>query len=69
MKLPQIMTHEDNVDYNHYINMIKLNPIACAVKLADLEDNMNLTEIKFVSAHELERTAKYWVAWTILKGE
>lgn len=40
-----LMTHEDGVPYLEYVARIKENPIAKAVKLADIEHNSDATRL------------------------
>ena len=40
-----LMTHADDVEYMEYVSAIKNNPIAKAVKLADLRHNSDLTRL------------------------
>ena len=63
-----LMTHDENVTYFDYVRKIKTNPIAAAVKLADLEHNMDLTRMDHPTAHDLERAEKYKTAALILKS-
>jgi hypothetical protein len=46
---------------------LKPNPLARAVKIADLEDNMDMKRIDTVTNKELDRLARYHQAWLILK--
>ena len=41
----QLMTHDDDVPYMDYVEKIKENPIAKAVKLADLAHNSDITRL------------------------
>ena len=41
-----LMTHEDHVPYLDYVNNLKHNPIARAVKLADLHHNCDRTRLE-----------------------
>lgn len=65
----RLMTHEEETDYFDYIRMIKQNPAAKAVKLADLEHNSDLTRLPTVTEHDLERLKKYEQARKILEDE
>jgi hypothetical protein len=49
-------------DYMDFIDRCGANDIACAVKMADLKDNMDLKRISIVSFQDLERVEKYRVA-------
>jgi len=62
-----LLTHEDGVSYDDYIERISSNPIARRVKMADLEDNMSLLEIPELSQRDLDRAQKYHLAWNRLK--
>ncbi len=63
-----LLTHGENDPYEIYIDRIASNPLARSVKLADLEDNMNLRELPEVHDYDLERTKKYHSAWNRLGG-
>lgn len=54
-----LMTHEKGVDYMDYVAAIKDNPIAKAVKLADLAHNSDLTRIDVVDEKAIQRREKY----------
>ena len=43
-----LLTHDDGTDYMDYVRAIKENPIAKAVKLADLAHNSDLTRMDIV---------------------
>lgn len=55
----KLLTHDDNEPYEDYINMIKKNEIAKAVKLADLRHNSDLTRLDNVDEKALKRAEKY----------
>ena len=58
-------THEDE-DYTAFIHRAAANPIAKKVKIADLEDNMNMLRFKTLSDKDLERLKKYHLHWNML---
>ena len=62
-----LMTHDDNVEYMVYVRMIKENPIAKAVKLADLKHNSDLTRLDNIDEKALSRREKYLKAIAILE--
>jgi (p)ppGpp synthase/HD superfamily hydrolase len=62
-----LLTHAESTAYEAYVQAIASNELARSVKLADLEDNMNLSEIPEVTDEDLTRTAKYHRAWTRLQ--
>lgn len=53
------LTKRDGESYNEFIGRVLKNETACQVKLADINDNMNLTRIKNPSEKDRERIAKY----------
>lgn len=61
------MTHDDAVPYLDYVAKIKENPIATAVKQADLKHNSDLTRLDVVDDKALERVEKYRKAMAILE--
>jgi (p)ppGpp synthase/HD superfamily hydrolase len=64
-----VLTKPKGGVYMEYIAKIAQNPIARAVKLADLEHNMVLDRMpKPISDKDQERWAKYRVAYAFLKG-
>ncbi len=64
----KLMTHDDAVPYLDYVRNIKNNPIATAVKLADLNHNSDLTRLDVVDEKAKERVQKYKKAIEILAG-
>ena len=63
------MTHNKELPYLDYIRIIRKNPLATKVKLADLEHNSNLSRIDTTSPKDYERVEKYRKARAILLGE
>ncbi len=53
------LTKRKNESYDKFIDRIINNHVACHVKLADLNDNMNLTRIQNPSHKDFERIEKY----------
>ena len=62
----RLLTHGDGVDYMEYVRAIKGNPIAKAVKLADLTHNSDLTRLDKVDDKAIERRNKYLEAYELL---
>ena len=62
----QLMTHGEGVDYFAYVAAIKENPIAKAVKIADLTHNSDLTRLDEVTEKALSRREKYQNALKML---
>lgn len=63
----ELMTHSDSVPYLDYVKIIKNNPIARKVKLADLMHNSDLSRLDKIDDKVLERVAKYKKAIGILQ--
>jgi len=62
-----LMTHDDAVPYMDYVAAIRKNPIARAVKLADLAHNSDLSRLDEVDETALERAEKYKKAIRLLE--
>ena len=62
-----LLTHEDGIPYLTYVAAIKKNPIARAVKLADLQHNSDLSRLDLVDEKALRRKEKYSEAILLLK--
>lgn len=54
-----LMTHAEGVEYMDYVREIAKNPIAKAVKKADLKHNSDLTRLDVVDEKALKRREKY----------
>lgn len=61
-----MMTHDDDTPYLEYVQRLKANPIARAVKIADLTHNSDLTRLDHVTEKDLLRAEKYKKALEIL---
>lgn len=63
-----LMTHDPDIEYMDYVAKIKENPIAKAVKLADLKHNSDMKRLDTVTKRDRERAAKYKKAIKLLKS-
>ena len=61
-----LLTHDENVPYMEYVRTIKDNPVAKAVKLADLQHNSDLSRLDTVDEKALARREKYLKALALL---
>lgn len=61
-----LLTHRSGGTYMDYIKALSVNPIAKAIKMADLEHNSKLTRIKDVRKKDFERMEKYILAFKYL---
>jgi (p)ppGpp synthase/HD superfamily hydrolase len=63
------LTHREGESYQQFVERVRTNPIARQIKIADLEDNMNVRRINQLGPRDLERLEKYHRAWPVLTGE
>ena len=63
-----LMTHADDVPYMEYVVKIKTNPIAKAVKLADLKHNSDMSRLDRITQTDEERAKKYKHAIELLEN-
>lgn len=63
------ITRTDGETYIHFVNRAKSNEISRAVKLADLEDNMDINRIPYPKEEDYERLEKYKNARDFLLSE
>ena len=68
MQLKQSQSQK-KLDYTKYIEGIKANELARAVKIADLKHNIDLTRLKEVRENDVKRVEKYRKALGVLEGE
>jgi (p)ppGpp synthase/HD superfamily hydrolase len=63
------LTSRDGESYDEFIVRVRTSAIARQVKIADLEDNMNVKRIGEMSPKDLARIEKYHRAWRALTQE
>jgi (p)ppGpp synthase/HD superfamily hydrolase len=61
------LTKREGESYEAFIERVRPHPLARRVKLADLEDNMDVRRLLSVGPKETERLARYRAAWARLK--
>lgn len=62
-----LMTHDKTVPYMDYVAKIKTNPIAKAVKLADLRHNSDTSRLDTIDEKTFHRIRKYSEAIALLE--
>jgi len=62
------LTKIDGEPYEDFITRAGQNPLSRTVKLADLEDNMDVRRLRKVSVEDTERMGRYCDAWQRLKA-
>lgn len=63
----ECLTRREGESYDEFIGRVRGNRIAREVKLADLEDNMNIRRMGEVRPADLERLERYHRAWRALR--
>lgn len=61
-----VLSHDPKDSYDDYIKKISMNPIAKRVKLADLEDNSQISRLKSLHKKDFDRIEKYHRAYIYL---
>lgn len=63
----RLLTHDGDTPYMDYVRALKDNPVAAAVKRADLMHNSDLSRLDVVGEADIERREKYIKALEILE--
>src|SRR5882762_1765810 len=63
----ECLTHRTHETYEEFIARVRTNAIASKVKLADLEDNMDMRRLSTLTEKDAERLHKYHRAWLALR--
>ena len=66
LKALDAVTKREGEEYEAFVKRSAANPLAKRVKLADLEDNMDLRRMPGVDERDLPRLQKYVKAWRFL---
>lgn len=61
-----LLTHDKSVGYSDYVSLIKANPVASAVKIADLKHNSDLSRLDIITDDDMTRIEKYRRSLSIL---
>ena len=65
----ECLTHRDRETYEEFIVRVRTNAIARKVKLADLEDNMDMRRLSALTEKDAQRLHKYHQAWLALRQD
>ena len=68
IKILKLLTHDKDTDYMEYVKIIKENPIAKKVKIADITHNADETRLDKITEKDILRREKYKEALKILKS-
>jgi (p)ppGpp synthase/HD superfamily hydrolase len=63
------LTRRPTESYAQFVERASANPLARRVKLADLEDNMDLRRLPALGERDLERLNRYIAAWQRVKAD
>jgi (p)ppGpp synthase/HD superfamily hydrolase len=63
----QLLSKIDGESYDQFVGRVIENALASKVKIADIEDNINLLRLESVGKKDLVRVAKYHKAWKKLQ--
>jgi (p)ppGpp synthase/HD superfamily hydrolase len=61
------VTKRGGESYEEFVLRSKANPISKQVKLADLEDNMDIRRMAGVTDRDMQRLIRYRKAWAVLQ--
>ena len=62
------VSKHDGEPYEEYIKRASENPLGRLVKIADLEDNMDIRRLKQIGEKDVKRLIKYLRSWRYLHG-
>lgn len=62
------LTRKKDQSYGDYVRLIAKDPLATKIKIADIEDNMNMLRLPCLNGRHIKRLIKYHSAYSILKG-
>jgi (p)ppGpp synthase/HD superfamily hydrolase len=60
------LTIQADESYQDFVLRASQNPVARKVKIADIEDNLNVLRIRNLTEKDLARITKYHAAWHLL---
>ena len=65
----QYLSKNEGEDYQNFVARAKRNKIAAKVKLADIEDNIDVLRLSSLNESDFARIKKYHTAWRLLQEE
>ena len=65
----QYLSRNENEEYPEFVARTKKNTLAAKVKIADIEDNIDVLRLTSLDEYDLARITKYHSAWRFLKDE
>ena len=65
----QYLSKREGEDYQDFVARAKQNRIAARVKIADIEDNIDVLRLTSLDEKDLARIQKYHMAWHLLQED
>ena len=62
----QCLTKLDGESYEQFIQRVLTNKLAVKIKMADIQDNLDVLRLDKLTDDDLERVRKYHAAWKVL---
>ena len=62
------LSKRDGEDYDDFVERVRMNPLAVAVKIADLQDNLDVSRLPGLTDEDKARIRKYEKALSTLTG-
>jgi (p)ppGpp synthase/HD superfamily hydrolase len=63
------LSKNENESYQDFVARAKKNKLAAKIKIADIEDNIDVLRLNSLDEYDLARIKKYHSAWRFLKEE
>ena len=63
------LSKNENEDYQDFVARTKKNELAARVKIADIEDNIDVLRLPALDEYDLARVQKYHIAWQFLNDK
>ena len=63
------LSKTENEDYHDFVARAKKNELAARVKIADIEDNIDVLRLPTLNEYDLARVQKYHRAWQFLNDK
>ena len=60
------LSRHENEDYRDFVGRTKKNELAAKIKIADIEDNIDVLRLASLDEYDLARIKKYHSAWQFL---
>ena len=65
----QYLSKQENEEYLDFVVRAKKNRLAAKVKIADIEDNIDILRLSSLNEQDLARIRRYHSAWHLLQEE